>query len=90
MIERLGAMGDTICIGAEFGIVDDRLKARDRAELAPEIVVGDTDHDRSIRGLERLVGTERLVAGAAFGRLDAAFPERLQIVAQKAERGVEQ
>src|ERR1700736_1638163 len=32
MLQRLGAISDAICIGAEFGIINDRLEARDRAE----------------------------------------------------------
>ena len=35
MIERLGAMGDTICIGAEFGIIDDQLVLIDEC-LTPD------------------------------------------------------
>ena len=90
MAQRFGAMDDAVCIGAKPGIVDDRIEARYRTELAPEIVVGHPDHDRSIDRLERLIGAKRFMAGAAFGGLHPAFPKGLQIVAQKSQRGVEQ
>ena len=40
MRQRFRAMPDPIRIGAEFGIVHDRLEPRDSAELAPEVVIG--------------------------------------------------
>src|SRR5262249_54405035 len=89
MLQRFGAMPDPIRIAAEFGIVDDRLEPRDSAELAPEVIIGYPDHDRSSCRLEGLVGAKRFMAGATFGRLDSALPEGLQIVAQKPKRGVE-
>jgi len=40
MLQRFGAMLDPISVGAELGIVDDRLEPCDSAELAPEVVIG--------------------------------------------------
>ena len=83
-------MRHAIRIGPEFRIVDDRAQSGDRAELAPEIVVGDPDHDRAIGRLEGLIGTERFMARTAFRRLHAALPEGLEIVAEQAQCGFEQ
>ena len=79
-----------IRIGPEPGIIGDRLQPGDTAELPPQIVVRTADHDRSIGRLERLIGTERLVARSAFLRLHAALPIGLQIVAEQPHRRVEQ
>src|SRR5580692_3295712 len=90
MTDGFLAVRRPISVGPESGIVDDRIQPGDGAELAPQIVVGDPDHDRAIGGLECLVGTKRLVARTAFRRLNATFPIGLQIVAQQTKRGFEQ
>ena len=82
MTEGFLAVRNAIRIGPEFRIIDDRVQSRDRAEFAPEIVVGDPDHDRTIGCLESLIGAERFMARTAFRRLHAALPEGLEIIAQ--------
>src|SRR5215831_10833097 len=88
--QRLSAMLDPIRIGPEFRIIYDCIQAGDAAELAPEVVVGHPDHDRSVRGLEGLVWAQRLVAGAALGWLRPPLPEGLEIIAQESKCRVEQ
>jgi uncharacterized protein len=90
MAQRFRAVGDAVRIGPEAGVVNDGAEARDRAELAPEIVVGHANHDRPIGRLECLIGAKRFMAGAALGGLDPALPKGLQIVTQQSEGGVEQ
>ncbi len=62
VIQRFFAVFYPIRIGPELGIVGDRLQPGDAAELPPQIVVRNAEHDRAIGRLERLIGTERLVA----------------------------
>ena len=72
MTDGFLAVRRSIRVCPESGIVDDRIQSGDGAELAPQIVVGDPDHDRAIGCLECLIGTKRLVARTAFRRLNAA------------------
>src|SRR5437879_13554073 len=83
-------MLDPFRIGPKFRVIHDRVEAGDAAELAPQIVVGHPDHDRSVRSLERLVWAQRLMAGATLGRLRPPLPEGLEIVAQNPKRSIEQ
>jgi hypothetical protein len=88
--ERLIPMPHPVGIGAEAGVLGHILQSGNRAELPPQVVVRDADHDRPVRGLEGLVGAERLVARPALRRLDAFLPEGLEVVAEQAHRRVEE
>src|SRR5712664_1904330 len=67
------AVRDAVSIGPELRIVDDGLQSRNGAELAPQIIIRDPDHDRAVGCLEGLVRTKRLMARPTFRRLNAAL-----------------
>lgn len=88
--DGLLAMCDPIGVGPESGILNDRTQPRDGTKFTSQIIVRDADHDRAVGGFKGLIGTQRLVAGAALWRLNAALPIGLKIIAQQAHRGFEQ
>src|SRR5664279_2136294 len=53
-------------------------------------VVGNAEQHESVGGLERLIGAQRLVPRARFGRLRAFFPVALQEVREEREGCVEE
>jgi len=61
MIEGLFAVRNAIRIRPEPAIIDDSVQSRYGTKLPPQIIIGDSDHDRAIGSLEGLIGAKRLV-----------------------------